>query len=59
MFIFNLLHLNQTLDCLRNLIKLKHSLVADSYEEEASNKKKMTARKDLVTKEFDVFGDEE
>ena len=42
-----------------NLIKLEHGLVAASYEEEANNKKKTTARKELITKEFDVFGDEE
>ena len=42
-----------------NLIKQNYGLVAASYEEEASNKKKTKARKELVTREFDVFGDEE
>ena len=41
------------------LIKQEHGLVAASYEEEDSNKKKTKARKELVTREFDVFGDEE
>jgi len=42
-----------------NLIKQEHGLQAASYEEEANSKKKTGARKELITKEFDVFGDEE